>query len=168
MSLIQTPPQKHRTKQNNKRLSQEQVMLLESSFNHEKKLSPDRKIQLAHQLGLQPRQVAIWYQNKRARWKAQTLEGDYKAICLTLDRVLAEKKLLDKEVEKLRGELANAHEMLRSYLLPFSSFLPSCEEETGSTLHSMVNYGEEKLEVQAEELYACLMGNGRGQLRELR
>ncbi|RWR89611.1 Helix-turn-helix motif [Cinnamomum micranthum f. kanehirae] len=167
MSLIQKPPPKHQTKHNKKRLSQEQLMLLESSFNLEKKLQPERKIQLARDLGLQPRQVAIWYQNKRARWKTQTLECDYKAICSRLDRVLAEKKSLEKEVEKLKGELAKAHEMLRSNILPFSSFSPPSEEEMSSTLHGEVNCCEEKLGVQVEELYACLMGSGR-QLGELK
>ncbi|KAL2942138.1 Homeobox-leucine zipper protein ATHB-7 [Bienertia sinuspersici] len=32
---------------------------------------------VARQLGLQPRQVAIWFQNKRACYKSKQLERDY-------------------------------------------------------------------------------------------
>ncbi|KAL2543058.1 Homeobox-leucine zipper protein HAT5 [Abeliophyllum distichum] len=43
-----------------RRLSPDQVRFLEKSFEVENKLEPERKIQLAKEIGLQPRQVAIW------------------------------------------------------------------------------------------------------------
>lgn len=58
--------------QNNKkrRLNMEQVKTLEKSFKMGKKLEPERKAQLARALELQPRQIAIWFQNRRARWSS--------------------------------------------------------------------------------------------------
>ncbi|PPD99295.1 hypothetical protein GOBAR_DD03696 [Gossypium barbadense] len=60
-----------------KRLKLEQVKALEKSFESGNKLEPQRKLQLAKALGLKPRQVAIWFQNRRARWKTKQLEKDY-------------------------------------------------------------------------------------------
>jgi hypothetical protein len=57
-----------------RRLNVEQVRTLEKNFELGNKLEPERKLQLARALGLQPRQVAIWFQNRRARWKTKQLE----------------------------------------------------------------------------------------------
>ncbi|KAF9681850.1 hypothetical protein SADUNF_Sadunf05G0045800 [Salix dunnii] len=60
-----------------RRLSGDQVKALEKNFEVENKLEPERKVKLAQELGLQPRQVAVWFQNRRARWKTKQLERDY-------------------------------------------------------------------------------------------
>ncbi|PHT69613.1 Homeobox-leucine zipper protein HOX6 [Capsicum annuum] len=97
---------------NKKRLTQEQVKRLEISFDSTKKLEPEQKLQLAKELGVPPRQIAIWYQNRRARWKNQSLELDYNALQLKLDTTLAEKKQIEKENELLKVELKKVNEML--------------------------------------------------------
>ncbi|XP_059627165.1 homeobox-leucine zipper protein ATHB-6-like [Cornus florida] len=58
-------------------LSSGQVKAVEKIFEVDNKLEPERKAKLAAELGLQPRQVAIWFQNRRARWKTKLLERDY-------------------------------------------------------------------------------------------
>lgn len=63
-----------------KRLKLEQVKALEKSFELGNKLEPERKIQLAKALGMQPRQIAIWFQNRRARWKTRQLERYYDSL----------------------------------------------------------------------------------------
>ncbi|KAK6155542.1 hypothetical protein DH2020_009790 [Rehmannia glutinosa] len=68
-----------------RRFSDEQIKSLESIFKLEAKLEPRKKIQLARDLGLQPRQVAIWFQNKRARWKSKQIEQEYKALRANYD-----------------------------------------------------------------------------------
>jgi homeobox-leucine zipper protein len=73
-----------------RRLSAEQVRALEQSFEVENKLEPERKARLARDLGLQPRQVAVWFQNRRARWKTKQLERDYAALRHSYDALLAE------------------------------------------------------------------------------
>lgn len=83
----------------------EQVRSLEKSFEMENKLEPERKMQLAQQLGLQPRQVAVWFQNRRARWKTKQLEHVYDALKQEFDTVLAEKEKLKAEVEQLTAKL---------------------------------------------------------------
>ncbi|OWM88633.1 homeobox-leucine zipper protein ATHB-52 [Punica granatum] len=95
-----------------KRLTEDQVRLLEKSFSSTKKLDPERKLQLAGELGVPPRQVAIWYQNKRARWKTQTLEIDYNALQVKLESALSEKRGLERDVERLQAELRKARDML--------------------------------------------------------
>ncbi|GFY82683.1 homeobox 51 [Actinidia rufa] len=81
-----------------KRLSSEQLDSLESSFQNEIKLDPERKLRLARELGLQPRQVAIWFQNRRTRWKAKHLEQLYDGLKHEFDAVSREKQKLQEEV----------------------------------------------------------------------
>lgn len=88
-----------------RRLSAEQVRSLEKSFEMENKLEPERKMQLAQQLGLQPRQVAVWFQNRRARWKTKQLEHVYDALKQEFDTVIAEKEKLKAEVAQLTARL---------------------------------------------------------------
>ncbi|KAG6746975.1 homeobox-leucine zipper protein HAT5-like [Populus alba x Populus x berolinensis] len=88
-----------------RRLTVDQVQFLEKSFELENKLEPERKIQLAKDLGLQPRQVAIWFQNRRARWKTKQLEKDYDVLQSSYNSLKADCDNLLKEKEKLKAEV---------------------------------------------------------------
>lgn len=99
-------------KVNKKRLNEGQVRVLERSFSLDKKLEPERKQELAEQLGIPPRQVAVWYQNKRARWRTQSLELDCSTLQVKLETALAEKRQLERDLEMLRGELEKARQSL--------------------------------------------------------
>uniref|UniRef100_J3LKG2 Homeobox-leucine zipper protein n=2 Tax=Oryza brachyantha TaxID=4533 RepID=J3LKG2_ORYBR len=88
-----------------RRLNVEQVRTLEKNFELGNKLEPERKMQLARALGLQPRQVAIWFQNRRARWKTKQLEKDYDALKRQLDAVRAENDALLSHNKKLQAEI---------------------------------------------------------------
>ncbi|KAL8111939.1 hypothetical protein AgCh_019588 [Apium graveolens] len=88
-----------------RRLTIDQVKFLEKSFEIENKLEPDRKLQLAKDLGLQPRQVAIWFQNRRARFKTKQLEKDYDSLKESYDELKVEYDSLSKDNEKLRLEV---------------------------------------------------------------
>jgi homeobox-leucine zipper protein len=90
-----------------RRLNVEQVRTLEKNFELGNKLEPERKMQLARALGLQPRQVAIWFQNRRARWKTKQLEKDYDALKRQLDAVKAENDALLNHNKKLQAEVTN-------------------------------------------------------------
>ncbi|KAG8488149.1 hypothetical protein CXB51_018656 [Gossypium anomalum] len=88
-----------------RRLTVDQVQFLEKSFEVENKLEPERKTQLAKELGLQPRQVAIWFQNRRARWKTKQLEKDYDTLQANFNTLKADYGNLLKEKDKLKQEV---------------------------------------------------------------
>ncbi|KAI3815020.1 hypothetical protein L1987_14671 [Smallanthus sonchifolius] len=174
-----TSPQKQH-KHTTKRLTGDQVRLLESNFDSSKKLEPERKQQLSRQLGIPPRQIAIWYQNKRARWKNQSLEHDYTMLQLQLEATLVETRQLQKEVEQLRAELnklqaeqARRHKHYNNHnhnhrpSIDYSIYV--CGEEARSSSRSLeedVNnlycFGEQVF--KAEETYAAvsMMGSDLG------
>ncbi|XP_006370197.2 homeobox-leucine zipper protein ATHB-52 [Populus trichocarpa] len=150
---------------NKKRLTEDQVRLLERTFTTNKKLEPELKVQLANQLGVPPRQIAIWYQNKRARWKTQSLELDYNTLQVRLENALADRRRLEREVVRLQEELWQAQQMVfavnqETAAQPAVNFScnSSCDDRGSSSLHEGVN-GEV---LQLEELYACLYGAGGG------
>ncbi|XP_074316981.1 uncharacterized protein LOC141653199 [Silene latifolia] len=90
-----------------RRLSIEQVHFLEKSFETDNKLEPDRKIQLAKELGLQPRQVAIWFQNRRARWKTKQMEKDFDKLQDNYNSLKSDYESLLEEKEKLKAEVVH-------------------------------------------------------------
>ncbi|KAL8110528.1 hypothetical protein AgCh_026306 [Apium graveolens] len=49
------------------RLSKDQAAILEDSFKEHNTLNPKQKLALAKKPGLRPRQVEVWFQNRRAR-----------------------------------------------------------------------------------------------------
>lgn len=88
-----------------RRLTVDQVEFLERSFEAENTLEQERKIQLAKELGLQPRQIGIWFQNRRARWKTKQLEIDYETLEASYNRLKTDYDNLHKENEKLKAEV---------------------------------------------------------------
>lgn len=95
-----------------RRLSVDQVKALEKNFEVENKLEPERKVKLAQELGLQPRQVAVWFQNRRARWKTKQLERDYgvlkanyEALKANFESLQHENEALLKEIRELKAKL---------------------------------------------------------------
>ncbi|XP_020598425.1 homeobox-leucine zipper protein HOX21-like isoform X2 [Phalaenopsis equestris] len=88
-----------------RRLNMEQVRTLERNFELGNKLEPERKMQLARALGLQPRQIAIWFQNRRARWKTKQLEKDYEALKREFEIIRSQNDALHEHNKKLQSEL---------------------------------------------------------------
>lgn len=88
-----------------RRLSVEQVKALEKNFEVENKLEPERKVKLAQELGLQPRQVSVWFQNRRARWKTKQLERDYGVLKANYDSLKCNYDILQHDNEALLKEV---------------------------------------------------------------
>ncbi|XP_028109139.1 homeobox-leucine zipper protein ATHB-13-like [Camellia sinensis] len=86
-----------------RRLNLEQVKTLEKNFELGNKLESERKMQLARALGLQPRQIAIWFQNRRARWKTKQLEKNYDVLKRQFDAIKAENDALQSQNQKLQA-----------------------------------------------------------------
>lgn len=62
-------------------------------------------MRVAQELGLQPRQVAIWFQNRRARWKVKRLERDYGVLKASYEALKVKFDELEKEKEGLVAEV---------------------------------------------------------------
>lgn len=113
----ETPQTPRKKKKNNKmknkrRFSDEQIRLLESIFESETKLEPRKKLQLARELGLQPRQVAIWFQNRRARWKSKQIEQDYRTLRANYDNLESRFESLKKEKQSLMLQMQKLSELV--------------------------------------------------------
>lgn len=104
--------QRRKKNKNTKRFSDEQIRSLESIFKLDTKLEPKKKIQLARELELQPRQVAIWFQNRRARWKSKQLEQEYRALKTNYDNLSSQFEFLKEEKESLHTQLQKLNEMM--------------------------------------------------------
>ncbi|XP_022977266.1 putative homeobox-leucine zipper protein ATHB-51 [Cucurbita maxima] len=92
-------------KKKKNRLSQDQLESLERCFQEDGMLDPDTKMKLSKELGLQPRQIAVWFQNRRARWRTKQLEYLYHTLKQEFDTISKEKHTLQQEVLKLRSML---------------------------------------------------------------
>ncbi|CAK8543990.1 unnamed protein product [Lathyrus sativus] len=81
-----------------KRLTSDQIDFLERCFQEDMKLDSERKMNLSRELGLQPRQITVWFQNRRTRLKTKQLEHSY-------DVLKQENQKLRKEVMELKEKL---------------------------------------------------------------
>ncbi|KAL2336249.1 hypothetical protein Fmac_010695 [Flemingia macrophylla] len=110
-----TPSTAIRKKKNNntRRFSDDQIKSLETMFETESRLEPRKKLQLARELGLQPRQVAIWFQNKRARWKSKQLERDYAILQTNYNTLASRFEALKKEKQTLLIQLQKLNHLMQ-------------------------------------------------------
>ncbi|XP_038896275.1 homeobox-leucine zipper protein ATHB-6-like isoform X2 [Benincasa hispida] len=91
-------------------LKLDQVKALERHFEVENKLEPERKMRIAAELELEPRQVTIWFQNRRARWKTKQLEKDYGVLKLNYDALKLDYDVLEKENASLASKVKELRE----------------------------------------------------------
>ncbi|XP_071698579.1 homeobox-leucine zipper protein HAT4-like [Rutidosis leptorrhynchoides] len=85
------------------RLSKHQSAVLEESFNDHSTLNPKQKQALAKKLGLRPRQVEVWFQNRRARTKLKQTEVDCEYMKRCCENLTEENRRLQRELQELRA-----------------------------------------------------------------
>lgn len=85
------------------RLTKEQSRLLEESFKQNHTLNPKQKESLAMELKLKPRQVEVWFQNRRARSKLKQTEMECEYLKRWFGSLTEQNRRLQKEVEELRA-----------------------------------------------------------------
>ncbi|KAK9270532.1 hypothetical protein L1049_026113 [Liquidambar formosana] len=113
------------------RLTKEQSVVLEDSFKEHTTLNPKQKQALARQLNLQPRQVEVWFQNRRARTKLKQTEVDCEILKKCCETLTDENKRLQKELQELKALKLTAPFYMQ---LPAATLTmcPSCERIAGS------------------------------------
>ncbi|KAH7679704.1 Leucine zipper homeobox-associated protein [Dioscorea alata] len=141
------PPEKKR------RLEAEKVHELERSFEAQSKLDPERKARLACELGLEPRQVAVWFQNRRARWKVKRLERDFGSMRAARDALELDVGALRRETSALALEAAELRAKLAAKLsFGFGADKPPVGEGTSPPpLEQMIAVGLERKSISSEE-----------------
>ncbi|CAN6324559.1 unnamed protein product [Urochloa humidicola] len=110
------------------RLSKDQAAVLEESFKEHNTLNPKQKAALAKQLNLKPRQVEVWFQNRRARTKLKQTEVDCEFLKRCCDTLTEENRRLQREVAELRAlKLVAPHQYARMPPPTTLTMCPSCE-----------------------------------------
>lgn len=90
-----------RNSKTKRKFSDEQIKSLEIMFEAESRPESRRKQQLANELGLQPHQVAIWFQNRRARLKTKQIELEYRILKASYDTLASSFESLERERQSL-------------------------------------------------------------------
>lgn len=118
------------------RLSKEQSMLLEETFKEHNTLNPKQKQALAKQLNLKPRQVEVWFQNRRARTKLKQTEVDCEYLKRCCETLTDENRRLQKEVQELRALKLSPQLYMQMNPPTTLTMCPSCERVAVSSASS--------------------------------
>ncbi|KAL6523360.1 hypothetical protein OROGR_016963 [Orobanche gracilis] len=113
------------------RLNRDQTTLLEDSFKQQTTLNTAQKQVLAEKLNLKPRQVEVWFQNRRARTKLKQTEVDCEFLKRNCEKLSEENWRLKKELLELRSLLkieAPPHAALPHFLHHNPTAAAACEK----------------------------------------
>ncbi|KAL0339228.1 UNVERIFIED_CONTAM: Homeobox-leucine zipper protein HAT14 [Sesamum angustifolium] len=114
------------------RLTKEQSAFLEESFKEHNTLNPKQKLALAKQLNLRPRQVEVWFQNRRARTKLKQTEVDCEYLKRCCETLTEENRRLHKELQELRA-LKTSNPFYMQSPATTLTMCPSCERIATTT-----------------------------------
>ncbi|XP_039055361.1 homeobox-leucine zipper protein HAT22-like isoform X2 [Hibiscus syriacus] len=108
-------------------LRKRQSAILEDSFKEHSTLNPKKKQALADQLNLRPRQVEVWFQNRRARTKLKQTEVDCEFLKKTCETLTEENKRLHNELQELKSWKQKASYCMQPPAAATLTLCPSCE-----------------------------------------
>ncbi|XAR70096.1 hypothetical protein NMG60_11026848 [Bertholletia excelsa] len=141
----QPHPEATTRKSSQRRFTDEQIRFLESMYKTEPRPELQIKHQLADKLGLHPRQVAIWFQNKRARSKSKLMERDYKMLKNSYDKLASKLDLLKEENQSLLLQLKRLKNLTRKQDGDIYHVVPEARKSNDEDLHKKeINSGAEE------------------------
>ncbi|XP_057450633.1 homeobox-leucine zipper protein HOX11 [Lotus japonicus] len=120
------------------RLTKQQSAYLEESFKEHTTLNPKQKLALAKQLNLRPRQVEVWFQNRRARTKLKQTEVDCEYLKRCCETLTEENRRLQKELQELRA-LKSCQPFYMQLPATTLTMCPSCERVATNTTTGAAN-----------------------------
>ncbi|KAK3002357.1 hypothetical protein RJ639_021260, partial [Escallonia herrerae] len=118
------------------RLSKDQAAVLEETFKEHNNLNPKEKSVLAKQLNLRPRQVEVWFQNRRARTKLKQTEVDCEYLKRSCENLSEENRRLQKEVNELRALKLSPQFYMNMNPPTTLTMCPQCERVAASSSSS--------------------------------
>ncbi|CAA7407400.1 unnamed protein product [Spirodela intermedia] len=118
------------------RLTKEQWDFLDNRYRENSALTPMQKPELADLLNLRPRQVEVWFQNRRARTKLKQKELDCEFLKKCCESLTEENRQLKEELQELRSVKQSPTVVVR---------LPKTTTLTISPSHERLSAGDDKI-----------------------
>ncbi|EXB81870.1 Homeobox-leucine zipper protein ATHB-7 [Morus notabilis] len=118
-------------RKNKRRISNEQVKSLEIMFQSDSRPESKTKRAIAGELGLQPCQVAIWFQNRRARSRTKQIEREYSILKTSYNNLFSRVESLKKENLELNIQLREVKTLLGMHHESENSGFVKTEEAEG-------------------------------------
>ena len=117
------------------RFEESQISALEAEFEIEQELTPARKKEIADELGVRPRQVAVWFQNRKVRYRTRQRECE-------LESVRGEFAAMQAQCQELAGDYESLRKDYQQLLDLNSQLLGKVREGSAQTLS--LDYHSEK------------------------